>query len=637
MSGKKRGRSYKNEINDIRDRFNHTYKYSILTRYPDIMDELNYSPDIMKRRIAASSRYISRVDALLSDKFSGKPYLEAYIEMAVSVSQGTRHMDELYFPLLGAAIWLLDYLKEQNLIGEIIKLLPRNCDPIEDVYDMPFITDINFSVEMINSTVTVIMERKDKFRDIYNKIAGLIKIDDIQKLKKAYEDNVLEFIEIFTKYYLEALDEKTKDTETFEKQTLGAFHLLNLSFEEKFDRIESEVERINDKFVCKVSDFLMSAPFDINRNFEALKNDYGENAAGQLMKFGSGDPFKICAAYMFCLDDDNDVLYLTIPSAAVLSYGVFRLPWGNKVISHDIRFNKKPAGYDLVYGGIKRKPDTLCNFQQVVFSIDGCLLPRNQYIAVDFEESDTKLKPDICIPDDIMEKAIDISSIYFSFECGGNYDIEALTADNEIISADIAADSTEEPDNNLLENSDASIDDLKYQIELLSMQIKNLQSSLNEEYRNKLKLEKKYSDLTKQVRAEHDELISLRESLFIINNKGSDADGVKFDPDDSNKSKIILPYETKRNICVFGGHESWIKQIRPMLPNVKFIGCDIKPHPGLIKNADVVWLQSNSMPHKYYYAIINVVRSHNIDCRYFGYASAQMCAEQVVENELAIK
>ena len=48
----------------------------------------------------------------------------------------------------------------------------------------------------------------------------------------------------------------------------------------------------------------------------------------------------------------------------------------------------------------------------------------------------------------------------------------------------------------------------------------------------------------------------------------------------------------------------------------------------------VVWLQVNTMSHKYNYRIIDTARKNNIPVRYFGSASAQKCAVQLALDEL---
>lgn len=82
----------------------------------------------------------------------------------------------------------------------------------------------------------------------------------------------------------------------------------------------------------------------------------------------------------------------------------------------------------------------------------------------------------------------------------------------------------------------------------------------------------------------------------------------------------------------FGGHDSWLREIKFKLPDVRFLRDDISS-PEIIKRADVVWIQTNCIGHKSYNIIIELARRYNRRVRYFAYASATKCAEQVVAEE----
>ena len=98
--------------------------------------------------------------------------------------------------------------------------------------------------------------------------------------------------------------------------------------------------------------------------------------------------------------------------------------------------------------------------------------------------------------------------------------------------------------------------------------------------------------------------------------------------------KITFPYHTTRRILAFGGHDSWLREIKFKVPDVRFMGEDISS-PEIIRRADVVWIQTNCIGHKSYYNIIDLARRYDRKVRYFKYASASKCAEQIVEEENA--
>lgn len=73
--------------------------------------------------------------------------------------------------------------------------------------------------------------------------------------------------------------------------------------------------------------------------------------------------------------------------------------------------------------------------------------------------------------------------------------------------------------------------------------------------------------------------------------------------------------------------------MKPKFPDVRFIDRDMLPNPDLIRHADVVWIQTNALAHKYFYRIIEEVRKHNILLRYFSYSGVAKCAEQIVKED----
>lgn len=120
---------------------------------------------------------------------------------------------------------------------------------------------------------------------------------------------------------------------------------------------------------------------------------------------------------------------------------------------------------------------------------------------------------------------------------------------------------------------------------------------------------------------EHRELADLRELVF------NQQEGTY---EEEATEQISFPCSTQHRIVVFGGHDSWAREIKPKLPDVRFIDREAQPNAEMIRKADVVWIQKNCIGHKHFYKIIDEVRKHSIPVRYFTYASATKCAEQLV-------
>lgn len=104
---------------------------------------------------------------------------------------------------------------------------------------------------------------------------------------------------------------------------------------------------------------------------------------------------------------------------------------------------------------------------------------------------------------------------------------------------------------------------------------------------------------------------------------------------EENKTNISFPVILDRKITVFGGHESWVKQIQQMLPNVTFYPKDKNPDEQLIRNSDSIWIQENAICHSFYHKIADIVKNmgKTKDFNFFNCSSAQTCAEKIVYAE----
>ena len=64
------------------------------------------------------------------------------------------------------------------------------------------------------------------------------------------------------------------------------------------------------------------------------------------------------------------------------------------------------------------------------------------------------------------------------------------------------------------------------------------------------------------------------------------------------EQSISFPYQTIKRTVIFGGHHTFLKEIRKKLPNVKYVNIsDYAFNVDIIRNADVVWVQTNCISH----------------------------------------
>ena len=160
----------------------------------------------------------------------------------------------------------------------------------------------------------------------------------------------------------------------------------------------------------------------------------------------------------------------------------------------------------------------------------------------------------------------------------------------------------------------------------LKDEIKKLKAALHASEKESRETKKTLAGIKAAAEREHRELADLRE--YVFNSKQTEEEEAA--PDESYK----WPYEVQKNTLVFGGHETWAKGIKGILTgNVRFIDKDYVFDTGIIRHADVIWIQPNALSHKMYYRIIDNARIYNKAVRYFSFASWARCAEQVAEGD----
>ena len=164
-------------------------------------------------------------------------------------------------------------------------------------------------------------------------------------------------------------------------------------------------------------------------------------------------------------------------------------------------------------------------------------------------------------------------------------------------------------------------------VEELTRQIKEMRHALHDAERVAKQLQDRLLETERQAKSDHNELTQLRDTLFWIRS-GEESE-------DAEEVSVELPCQVRRRVLTFGGHDTWRKAIKPLLPGVRFVDRETLPDISALKTADVIWIQPNAISHKFYYRIIDTARKNGIPVRYFGFASARKCAEQLVTDELS--
>lgn len=401
--------------------------------------------------------------------------------------------------------------------------------------------------------------------------------------------------------------------------------------EEKRKRKENELMFDLHRFTDTIGD-INTMPYS------SMVEAYGDEVAQIWKDFTIEDPYSIMFGFLYLLDQNYDLPWLYQGSVALFSLASNTLPWrygdyeGEK---EGIWDHYDDTAQDYVWGYEKarlpkriklpemenwyamdyvdhqeqdeRYQDTY-NLSQVIYEITGGIMPRNlnryETALLDLERYG------------ITGKKATHPLLYCMTMLG------EVSHRSRVFHLSEKPTDSKEPDK--IEEG-RSTEELEQIIKELRQENKMLQQTSHDIHREAREAKRKMAELEERIASERQELTDLRELVF------NQQEEVYYE--DTEVSEIAFPYTAAKRIVVFGGHYSWAREIKQKLPNVRFIDRTMQPNAELIRRADVVWIQTNSLSHSYYYKIIDEVRKHHVPVRYFSYASATKCAEQVVEED----
>lgn len=365
---------------------------------------------------------------------------------------------------------------------------------------------------------------------------------------------------------------------------------------------------------------------------ETWTKKYSTAVAKRAVKFEVMDPYAVCFAFYYMIDNGDNLPWLYYPSCVLLSHAAAQLPWCGGAVKQCVDATGQTAFYiDANTAKLHLMEDNLTSDSSVV------PICWNTMSLVQQEGADAKT-PVRMTPAAAVYTYTD--GVLVPRNTASADPIEATLADlgvtapegRAVYAAYISLLSNLKGRIDFPNDAKDECDALRAKCDAYEAEIENLKSKDEKNKQALYKAEKTIGELTTAIEktsAEHEkekqELNDLRELVFALTN---DADSAA---KEDTKTQVEFPYHTTKKHIVFGGHPSWLKAIRPMVPDVKFV--DGVPSTEQIKGADIVWLQTNYLSHKAFYKIIDIVRSKNIPLRYFTSASAAKCAEQVVNAD----
>lgn len=578
---------------------------------------------LMNTRENAARACIEYFCGQFAEKYGRETVVDALATAVSLPTTLTEDMPDMPSFLLGAAIWLLDYAVEQELEGELNALLPAEPDD-ETIFRVPTVDDFIHPWSDILRLMSVLSGRKGRHRKAFRSILSLIDKETAARLRGSFQEVLLDYfgrlLEVCARVKKPAAP--TKKAPPFALSPRPSLNDLLETPQPPPSSKENEPDVL----------FLMQTMILIGAPKDELQEELGSRKLVELLAgFTMRDPYEVCAGYLL-LEKEGDVLTsLNMLTGAVVACADRHLPWALGVpLSYAQAVEGGAQDHTLRYSFVEPDDDEenglpfieadggqRLSESQLFYLATGYALPRNAvpsqrltewFVRQGLSESRAReLTWGAMIAsylDDWRDR--DFWRRDFPWDISDN-DEDALEPEAETAAAqDVQPADTGE-------------------VEELTRQIKEMRRALHDAERAAKQFQDRLLETERQARSDHDELVQLRDTLFRIKNDE--------DLEEAAETGIKLPYQVRRRVLSFGGHDTWRNTIRPLLPGVRFFETDKLPDISALKAADVVWIQTNAMSHKFYYRIIETSRKNGIPVRYFGFASARKCAEQLAIDE----
>lgn len=96
-----------------------------------------------------------------------------------------------------------------------------------------------------------------------------------------------------------------------------------------------------------------------------------------------------------------------------------------------------------------------------------------------------------------------------------------------------------------------------------------------------------------------------------------------------------FPYRTASNYVVFSTDEAWLKNMHEKLPDILFFSKLTKANCKTIRSTDTIWIQPKDMSFDEYRCILAEARKSDIPVRIFPFDDANSCASLMVHADIA--
>ena len=690
---------------------------------------VDYDTDRVKRRISATTatmeEFKNRFHTACPIPPEGFDFETDWTEANATPRLAYDMEEEYKAGLLGAAIWMLDVIRDHGDTQAVAELLPDHIDPTD--VGMPDVWDPCHSEEMLLGMLSILENRnadcvglkkaekntgspKNRYyldsytmenlhkqdvpsRTVFEKILSHIPQAEIDRAVELYMGKYWDVVDRYYKsrvvYAQEeaeicaGIDRYNAHVDSAAIEVVQASYARNpmdvlnmptvpelvkqyqklpitlpqgqmsspLASATQYQNILKTARRLQDEKVDldarweeigdKISGFWCDTSCLLFKPREWIAEQYGEEIADIWAGIEIEDPYALCFAFLYLVDQGSDYPWVYYPGVTLFSMTMDTLPWCRTAYKGDpegVWDHFDPDTMELVPGPLQAelpkriKVPELENWNrlqyldqyedelgyqekvslaQVMYELTGCIMPRNQqryYPAL----------LDLDAYGITGKKALHPLIYCMNLLGEGKYRSRKLPR--------MEWDMDEQPVTEQEAGQTESVEEMKAKIAALQSENSRLKQTVYEADRELREVKK--INIAQEQKAELDrqELSDLRELVLHLREDVYDGE--------PENTEIAFPYHNFQRVVVFGGHDSWAREIKPRLPDVRFIDKDMVPNAEVIRRADIVWVQANAISHAYYYKILDETRKHSIPVRYFSYASALKCAEQLAEQDM---
>lgn len=648
----------------------------------------------VKRRISAAVSVAEEVKARYAEICPDIPnrftLAEDWITMNAYPVSAYDYVEKYVFSTLGAAIWILDHLRDNGKTDQLRELL-RTAPPPGDVL-MPDVWDPCHSRQALTQMVAIINNRnqdcaaaeksvrKNKSavsrvymdrptaeqkidhsvpsRRLYEQVIGLIAPDALAALVETYQEKYWDWLRRYFRSRAEFMQEELSlraeieafqnqlQTLTTQKQALPLANPFSKDRIPSFDGKMQESQYFHAKAMEHQNIVLFDKQEEFNFRFRSFTRDvgdftlmpkeriseqFGEAIADIWAGFEMDEPYSMCMAFLLLVDHGSDLPWCYFPGVNLQSCYASMLPWTRtKFISacDDIWEHFDPESGNVIPGP---SGQPLPRKIKVPDADNWYRMQYHDSAKTDTDSNDLYSLSHILyeVTGCIMPRRLD--RYHAALNTLNRYGINSKKENRNLLYC--MALLGEARHQTLISQSPASrsdtFDGMPESVEELQEQVTLLKEELSQ-YKQALQ------NASAEIKAEKDRNAQLQNRLTHRDLELQDLRNILFGIEDASFSLgIKFPYRTASQIVVFSGDPSWVGKMKAQLPDVLFFLQVSKGNPNALRTADTIWIQPRDLPYREYQRIIAQAETFDTPIRIFPSTDVSACAALLARADIS--